>query len=219
MKAISFLLAALALSLSTVSLQPAAHAADEKADAKKKKKKGDDKAKPVEKKPEEKAKPADKKPEEKKPEDKAKPVDKKPEEKKPEDKAKPPASAKPTPATPPGQNKPAEPKPEPVVAAEPEPAPPLALDIETLRKDRGDRRKASVARSRQQWGALLKDERGTAELQRHSFLVAALQRIRAIAEGKKDSQTVETVSALLAKEDERHSKKMNALRAGAGGLQ
>ncbi|HVJ14876.1 MAG TPA: hypothetical protein VM686_05525, partial [Polyangiaceae bacterium] len=91
------------------------------------------------------------------------------------------------------------------------------LDIETLRSNRGDRRKATVARSRQLWGAVLNDEKGTAELRRHSFLIAALNRILGIATAKKDEKTVETVNALLAKEEERHTRKMSALRAGAGG--
>jgi hypothetical protein len=88
-------------------------------------------------------------------------------------------------------------------------------DIEELRKNRGDRRKESVGRLRRRWGQLLADEKGAAELKRHSFRIALLQRIRAVAESKKDGKTVETVDELLTKEDERHFNAMNSLREGA----
>jgi len=89
------------------------------------------------------------------------------------------------------------------------------VDIQQLRKDRGDRRKESVGRLRKRWGNLLADEKGAAELKRHSFRIAILQRIRAIATSKKDTKTIEAVDELLTKEDERHFKTMNSLREGA----
>ena len=100
-----------------------------------------------------------------------------------------------------------------IAAAEREPQ--QTADIDELRKNRGDRRKDSVGRLRRRWGQLLADEKGAAELKRHSFRLAALQRIRVIAESKKDLKTVETVDELLTKEDERHFKAMNSLREGA----
>ncbi len=96
--------------------------------------------------------------------------------------------------------------------------PPLpAGNIEALRKDRPDRRKATVERLRRRWGSLLANPTGAADLKQHSRRVAFLQRIRAVAEAKKDKKTVEGVDELLTQEDDRHSKAMNALREGALG--
>jgi hypothetical protein len=89
-------------------------------------------------------------------------------------------------------------------------------DIVTLRKDRAERRKATVDRFRARWGnAILSDPKGAADLKEHSRRVAYLQRARIVAESKKDSTSVELVDGLLTKEDDRHSKAMNALREGA----
>jgi hypothetical protein len=94
--------------------------------------------------------------------------------------------------------------------------PPLPVgNIETLRKDRPDRRKATVERLRRRWGSVLANATGAADLKQHSRRVAFLQRIRAVAEAKKDKKTVEAVDELLTQEDDRHSKAMNALREGA----
>lgn len=90
-----------------------------------------------------------------------------------------------------------------------------AGDIETLRKDRGDRRKATVERLRRRWGSVLADDKGAADLKLHSRRVAFLQRVRVVAEAKKDKKTIETVDELLTLEDDRHSKAMNSLREGA----
>jgi hypothetical protein len=94
-------------------------------------------------------------------------------------------------------------------------APLPAVDIETLRKDRTDRRKSTVERLRKRWGSLLANEKGTADLKQHARRVAFLQRIRAVADAKKDAKSVEAVDELLTKEDERHTKAMNSLREGA----
>jgi hypothetical protein len=94
--------------------------------------------------------------------------------------------------------------------------PPLPVgDIETLRKDRPDRRKTTVERLRRRWGSILANATGAADLKQHSRRVAFLQRIRVVAEAKKDKKTVEAVDELLTAEDDRHSKAMNALREGA----
>ena len=94
-------------------------------------------------------------------------------------------------------------------------APLPAVDIETLRKDRTDRRKSTVERLRKRWGSLLANEKGTADLKQHARRVAFLQRIRAVADAKKDTKSVEAVDELLTQEDERHTKAMNSLREGA----
>jgi|SRR5215207_4723462 len=94
-------------------------------------------------------------------------------------------------------------------------APLPAVDIETLRKDRTDRRKSTVERLRKRWGNLLANEKGTADLKQHARRVAFLQRIRAVADSKKDAKSVEAVDQLLTQEDERHTKAMNSLREGA----
>jgi hypothetical protein len=94
-------------------------------------------------------------------------------------------------------------------------APLPAADIETLRKDRTDRRKSTVERLRKRWGSLLANEKGTADLKLHARRVAFLQRIRAVADAKKDAKSVEAVDQLLTQEDERHTKAMNSLREGA----
>jgi hypothetical protein len=94
-------------------------------------------------------------------------------------------------------------------------APLPAVDIETLRKDRTDRRTSTVARLRKRWGSLLANEKGTADLKLHARRVAFLQRIRAVASSKKDTKSVEVVDELLTQEDERHTKAMNSLREGA----
>lgn len=94
-------------------------------------------------------------------------------------------------------------------------APLPAVDIETLRKDRTDRRRSTVERLRKRWGSLLANEKGTADLKQHARRVAFLQRIRLVAESKKDAKSVEAVDELLTQEDERHTKAMNSLREGA----
>jgi membrane protein involved in colicin uptake len=90
-----------------------------------------------------------------------------------------------------------------------------AAPIETLRKDRPDRRKVAVDRLRRRWGSLIADAKAAEDLKLHARRVAHLQRIRAVATAKKDKKTVETVDELLTKEDERHAKTMNSLREGA----
>ena len=99
--------------------------------------------------------------------------------------------------------------------AEEKDAPLPAVDIATLRKDRTDRRKSTVERLRKRWGSLLANEKGTADLKQHARRVAFLQRIRLVAESKKDAKSVEAVDELLTQEDERHTKAMNSLREGA----
>lgn len=94
-------------------------------------------------------------------------------------------------------------------------APLPAVDIQTLRKDRPDRRKTTVERLRKRWGSLLANPSGTAELKTHARRVAFLQRVRLVADSKKDVKTVEAVDELLTQEDERHASAMNALREGA----
>jgi hypothetical protein len=94
-------------------------------------------------------------------------------------------------------------------------APLPAVDIATLRKDRADRRKSTVERLRKRWGSLLANEKGTADLKQHARRVAFLQRIRLVAESKKDAKSVEAVDELLTQEDARHAKAMNSLREGA----
>lgn len=95
-------------------------------------------------------------------------------------------------------------------------APLPAGDIATLRKDRAERRKATVERLHRRWGnSLLADPKGAADLKQHARRVALLQRIRVIADAKKDKKSVEAVDELLTREDERHSRAMNALREGA----
>ncbi|HKY38536.1 MAG TPA: hypothetical protein VJN18_21480, partial [Polyangiaceae bacterium] len=76
-------------------------------------------------------------------------------------------------------------------------APLPAGDIETLRKDRTERRKATVERLRRRWGSVLANATGAADLKLHARRVAFLQRIRAVAEVKKDKKTVEAVDELL----------------------
>jgi hypothetical protein len=94
-------------------------------------------------------------------------------------------------------------------------APLPTADIETLRKDRGERRKATVERLRRRWGSLLANQSGIDDLKKHARRVAFLQRVRAVAESKKDAKSVEAVDELLTREDERHASAMNALREGA----
>jgi hypothetical protein len=94
-------------------------------------------------------------------------------------------------------------------------APLPSADIDALRKDRGDRRKETVARLKRRWGNLLAQEGGAAELKNHARRIAVLQRIRIVADKKKDTLTVEQVDELLTQEDQRHANAMNALREGA----
>ena len=94
-------------------------------------------------------------------------------------------------------------------------APLPSADIDALRQGRADRRKDSVARLRRRWGGLLADTNGAAELKNHSRRVAFLQRIRIVADKKKDAKTVEAVDELITEEDQRHSNAMNSLREGA----
>jgi hypothetical protein len=61
----------------------------------------------------------------------------------------------------------------------------------------------------------LAQEKGAAELKNHSRRVALLQRVRIVADQKKDAKTVEQVDELITEEDRRHANAMNALREGA----
>ena len=94
-------------------------------------------------------------------------------------------------------------------------APLPSADIIALRQGRGDRRKETVARLRRRWGGLLAQSNGAAELKNHSRRVAILQRIRIVADKKKDTKTVEAVDVLITEEDQRHSSAMNSFREGA----
>jgi hypothetical protein len=94
-------------------------------------------------------------------------------------------------------------------------APLPSADIAALRQDRGERRRSSVERLRRRWGSVLAQDQGAAELKNHSRRVAFLQRIRIVADKKKDTKTVEQVDELITAEDQRHSRAMNALREGA----
>lgn len=94
-------------------------------------------------------------------------------------------------------------------------APLPTADIASLRKDRPERRKVTVERLRRRWGSLLANDKGAAELKAHARRIAFLQRVRVVADAKKDAKTVEAVDVLLTQEDERHGNAMNALREGA----
>jgi hypothetical protein len=94
-------------------------------------------------------------------------------------------------------------------------APLPSADIVALRQGRSDRRKETVARLRRRWGGLLAQSSGAAELKNHSRRIAILQRIRIVADKKKDTKTVEAVDVLLTEEDQRHSNAMNSFREGA----
>jgi hypothetical protein len=94
-------------------------------------------------------------------------------------------------------------------------APLPSADIAALRQARGERRKDTVARLRRRWGGLLAQEKGATELKNHSRRIALLQRVRIVADQKKDAKTVESVDELITEEDRRHANAMNALRDGA----
>jgi hypothetical protein len=81
-----------------------------------------------------------------------------------------------------------------------------------LRRTRGERRNADVARFRERWGPLLENDKGRDELRQHARRVAQLQRIRAIAEEKEKVKVLESVDKLLTREEIRHSRAMNTLR-------
>ena len=85
----------------------------------------------------------------------------------------------------------------------------LALD-----KTRDERRKATVLRIRERWGALIETEAARSELRQHAERVARLSRIRSLAEEKKNLTTIEAVDVLFTKEELRHGNAMNALRTG-----
>jgi hypothetical protein len=94
-------------------------------------------------------------------------------------------------------------------------APLPSADIAALRQDRSERRKGTVERLRRRWGTVLGQDQGAAELKNHSRRIAFLQRIRIVADTKKDTKTVEAVDELITTEDQRHFRAMNALREGA----
>jgi hypothetical protein len=93
-------------------------------------------------------------------------------------------------------------------------SPKAAEALVELDKTRTERRKATVLRIRERWGALIDTEAARSELRQHAERVARLSRIRSLAEEKRKLATLETVDILLTKEELRHGNAMNALRAG-----
>jgi hypothetical protein len=88
--------------------------------------------------------------------------------------------------------------------------------LNELDKTRTERRKASIVRIRERWGALLENEAARAELRQHAERVARLSRVRALAQEKKKLAAIETVDGLITKEELRHGNAMNALRTAGG---
>jgi hypothetical protein len=93
-------------------------------------------------------------------------------------------------------------------------SPKAAEALAELDKTRAERRKATVLRIRERWGALIDTEAARSELRQHAERVARLSRIRSLAEEKRKLATLETVDILLTKEELRHGNAMNALRTG-----
>jgi hypothetical protein len=93
-------------------------------------------------------------------------------------------------------------------------SPKAAEALVELDKTRTERRKATVLRIRERWGALIDTEAARSELRQHAERVARLSRIRSLAEEKRKLATLETVDILLTKEELRHGNAMNALRTG-----
>jgi hypothetical protein len=93
-------------------------------------------------------------------------------------------------------------------------SPKAAEVLAELDKTRVERRKATVLRIRERWGALIDTEAARSELRQHAERVARLSRIRSLAEEKKKLTLLEAVDVLFTKEELRHGNAMNALRTG-----
>jgi hypothetical protein len=66
-----------------------------------------------------------------------------------------------------------------------------------LDRTRDERRRATVARLRARWGALLDSDAARQELKLHGERVARLARLRALAEEKKKLPLIETIDGLV----------------------
>ena len=91
----------------------------------------------------------------------------------------------------------------------------LKQKLEKRRDNRKARRKAAVAGMRARWGKALESRAAQAELMVHARRVAQLQRIQEVATHAGKTKLVERTVTLMAKETERHDKRMDALARGA----
>lgn len=94
-------------------------------------------------------------------------------------------------------------------------APKAPDQLAELDKTRDLRRQATVARIRERWGSLVENSEARAELGLHAERLARLSRIRSLAEEAKKLALIESVDALLTKEELRHGRVMNALRTAS----
>jgi hypothetical protein len=83
-------------------------------------------------------------------------------------------------------------------------------------KPRADRSRAAHQRRRGQlnrrWGKTLRDPDAMVELKLHAERSAKLKRVRSLALESNNTPVVDRATKLLAKEDERHEKRMKSIQ-------
>jgi hypothetical protein len=85
-----------------------------------------------------------------------------------------------------------------------------------LRESRAERRKAHQAELKAKYGDIVDKPAVRAELRLHGQRTARLHRLERIATAKGKDDDVKRVQALVAKENARHDKRMEELKAHAG---
>jgi hypothetical protein len=87
--------------------------------------------------------------------------------------------------------------------------------IEERRKNRGERGKSEREELRHKLGASLENQAVQQELRRHAEAVARLERIKEIADADGKTDLSARATAVLAKENARHEKRLATLAASA----
>ncbi|MBK7582878.1 MAG: hypothetical protein IPI67_22120 [Myxococcales bacterium] len=85
-----------------------------------------------------------------------------------------------------------------------------------LRETRQERRKERREELKKKWGELPKHPAVKSELKVHAWRMARLKRVRAVAVSEDKTDAVARVDKLVAKENGRHDKRMEALKAKGG---
>jgi hypothetical protein len=88
----------------------------------------------------------------------------------------------------------------------------LGLRLKELEKNRKERRDKYRDAIEKRWGALVSVAPVRAELVRHAWRMARLNRMHDLAEALEDKPLLARIDALLKRENERHERRMTALK-------
>jgi hypothetical protein len=87
---------------------------------------------------------------------------------------------------------------------------------EKLKESRAERRKAKLAELKAKYGDIVDKPAVRAELRLHAMRMARLHRLERIATAEGKDDAAKRVQALVTKENARHAKRMDELKAHAG---